>query len=172
MLNLGKKTAPFGALRDRGKKPIDLSLRLTSLMDMFTILLVFLLKSFSAEGQLVTVTQDLSLPESTSSKRPTAAPIISITKEWIMLDDKPLASIAEVQANKELLIPELDRALKFARQVAEGLGQQQSESLGFRGMVDIMGDRDTPFLIIKKVMYTCGKNAYNNMQLAVYGQPS
>lgn len=171
MLNLGKKTMPFGAVRGRGKKPIDLSLRLTSLMDMFTILLVFLLKSFSAEGQLVTVTQDLNLPESTSTKRPTAAPIISITKEWIMLDDKPLARVEDVQMNKELLIPELDNALKFARQVSDGLGKQ-GESLGFRGMVDIMGDRDTPFLIIKKVMYTCGKNAYNNMQLAVYGQPS
>ena len=171
MLNLTKKSTPLNIGRKRGKKPPDLTLRLNSMMDMFTILLVFLLKSFSAEGQLVTVTQDLNLPESTSTKMPEAAPIIAITKEWIMLDDKPLVKVADIESSKDLLIPELDKALRFARRVAEGLGQQ-GENLGFRGKVDIMGDRETPFRIIKRVMYTCGKNAYNNMQLAVYGGPS
>ena len=170
MLRLGTQKSPFNSPGRRKQQP-DLSLRLNSLMDMFTILLVFLLKSFSAEGQLATVTQDLKLPESTSTKRPKSAPIIAVTKEWIMLDDRQLVRIADLRFGRNLTIPELDKALKFARSVAEGIGQQQ-ENLGFRGVVDIMGDRDTPFAVIKRVMFTCGKNGYNNMQLAVYGPPS
>ena len=170
MLNLGNTGGGLN-LRSRKKKGLSLSLRLTSMMDMFTILLVFLLKSFTAEGQIVTVTQDLQLPESSSIKRPKAAPIIAISKEWLMLDDVQLVKVADLDRRTDLLIAELDQRLQFARSVAEGVGRQ-SDHLGFHGTVDIMSDRDIPFAIIKRVMYTCGKNGYNNMQLAVFGQPS
>lgn len=170
MLNLGNSSGTLNVVK-RKSKSLNLSLRLTSMMDMFTILLVFLLKSFSAEGQIATVAADLTLPNSSSTKRPKASPIISITKEWILFDDKPLVKVSEITKRPDLLIPELDQALQFARSVAEGLGEQDKQ-LGFHGVVDIMGDRDTSFAIIKRVMFTCGKNGYNNMQLAVYGQAS
>ena len=170
MLSLGNQGTglKFGGGR---KRPLDLQLRLNSMMDMFTILLVFLLKSFSAEGQLATVTQDLRLPESTSTRMPKVSPIVSVTKEWIILDDKPLVKLVDLKAGDGLVIPELDKALAFARSVAEQIGQQDV-SLGFHGIVDIMADRETPFMIVKRVMFTCGKNGYNNMQLAVYGPTS
>lgn len=170
MLKLGNNSAPLQVVKRKERK-LNLSLRLTSMMDMFTILLVFLLKSFSAEGQIVTVANDLTLPHSSSTKRPKASPIIAITKEWILLDDKPLVKVREVGKRTDLLIPELDQALQFSRSVAEGLGRQDA-GLGFHGVVDIMGDREAPFALIKRVMFTCGKNGYNNMQLAVYGNPS
>ena len=52
------------------------TLKLTSMIDMFTILLVFLLKSYSAEGQIVTLSKDLVLPESTSEMEPSSSVLI------------------------------------------------------------------------------------------------
>ncbi|MDZ7344795.1 MAG: biopolymer transporter ExbD [candidate division KSB1 bacterium] len=169
MLKLNASASPFLVAGGRQKKKPDFSLRLNSLLDMFTILLVFLLKSFSSEGQIVTVSNDLRLPESTSDKAPKVAPIISVTREWIILDDKPLVKIAELDAGGELLIKPLYQGLLQNRAFAEKLGQMD-ERMGFHGTVDIMGDRDTPFAILKRVMYTCGQVGFNHMLLAVYKQ--
>jgi biopolymer transport protein ExbD len=168
MLKLGSNAAPFLVAGNRRRAKPKFELRLTSLMDMLTILLVFLLKSFSAEGQIVTVSKDLQLPESTSSKAPRPAPIIAVTREWIILDDKPLVKIAEIEADG-LLIKPLYQSLQHSRAFAEQLGQMD-ERMGFHGTVDIMGDRDTPFAVMKRVMYTCGQVGFNNMLLAVYKQ--
>jgi biopolymer transport protein ExbD len=167
MLKLGKSSTTFSVFGNRPKKKPSFELRVTSLLDMFTILLVFLLKSFSAEGQMVTNSDDLRLPESTSEKTPRSAPIISVTREWIILDDKPVVKIDDVKTNGDLLIKPLHDGLQQARDVAEKLGAMD-ERLGFHGTVDIMGDRDASFAVIKRVMYTCGRVGFNNMLLAVY----
>ncbi len=167
MLNLGKNSKNLFVFGKRPKPQPRFELRLNSLLDMFTILLVFLLKSFSAEGQIVTTSQDLQLPESTSDKPPKVAPIIAVTKEWIILDDKPLIKVDEIDPSGDLLIKPLHAGLSQSREVAEKLGAMD-ERLGFHGTVDIMGDRDASFAVIKRVMYTCGRVGFNNMLLAVY----
>jgi len=164
-LNPNKKSLSIIGNRSRPKPRADLSL--TSLLDMFTILLVFLLKSFSADGQMVTNTDDLTLPESTSLKPPRSAPIIAVTKEWVMFDDRPLVKIEELKTDGDLMIRPLQASLQQSRAFSEQLGQIDTR-VGFNGTVDIMGDRDASFAVIKRVMYTCGQVGFNNMLLAVY----
>jgi len=167
MLNLNPNKKSLSILGSRSRPKPRAELTLTSLLDMFTILLVFLLKSFSADGQIVTITNDLQLPESTSQKSPRSAPIIAVTKEWIMLDDKPLVKVAEIKADSDLLIKPLHESLQHSRESSEKLGQIDAR-VGFAATVDIMGDRDASFTVIKRVMYTCGQVGFNNMLLAVY----
>jgi biopolymer transport protein ExbD len=166
MLKLSNKKS-LSIIGSRSKPKPNFDLRLTSLLDMFTILLVFLLKSFSADGQIITNAEDLRLPESTSPKPPRSAPIIAVTKEWIMLDDKPLIQVNEIKADSDLLIKPLHASLQHSRELSERLGQID-QRVGFNGTVDIMGDRNASFAVIKRVMYTCGQVGFNNMLLAVY----
>lgn len=144
----------------------QVSLRLTSMIDMFTILLVFLLKSYSAEGQIITVTKDLRLPDSTAEKPPISTPIVKVTQEKILLDDEMVADLAQVYADKKLEIPSLVNSLSVKRQIAERLGAMDS-NLGFKGSITIQGDKEIEFRILKKIMFTCGKVGYNNIYLAV-----
>lgn len=167
MLNLNPNRKSFSIIGGYARPKPRAELTLTSLLDMFTILLVFLLKSFSADGQMVTDTKDLTLPESTSLKPPRSAPIIAVTKEWIMLDDKPLVKVADLTADSELLIQPLQASLQQSRSFSEQLGQIDTR-VGFNGTVDIMGDREASFAVIKRVMFTCGQVGFNNMMLAVY----
>ena len=146
-----------------------ITLRLTSMIDMFTILLFFLLQSFSAEGELMTVASDLKLPESTAKTPPRAAPILSITSEWIILDGAPIEKIAAVRALDRLNIDKLYLQLQQIRQFSENLGQLDAK-MGFKGAIIIQGDREIPFDILKKIMFTCGQVGYNNMMLAVIQQ--
>ena len=143
------------------------SLKLTSLIDMFTLILVFLLKSFSAEGEIMTLSDDLQLPESTSRKKPVVASIVAINQEYILLDGEQVVSTSRVfSLAADAKIPELRDALQTRKTIAEGLGQV-TEQMDFSGKINIQADKQIPYIIIKKVMMTCGSVGYNDMMLAV-----
>lgn len=150
----------------RKKRPIQFTLKLTSMIDMFTILLIFLLKSFSAEGQIMTVAPDLQLPESTAQKPPQSVSVIAVTNEWILLDGKQIVPVSEVILSKQLLIPRLAKELKNLRVISEKVGEISAD-MGFTGKISIQGDKQIPYQLLKSVMYTCGQIGYNDMLLAV-----
>ena len=73
---------------------------LTSLVDMMTILLVFLLQSFSAEGQLVTPSKDLELAESTSKKSQKPSLMIEVTHNSVLVDGRVIGSLSKVDTTQ------------------------------------------------------------------------
>ncbi len=150
----------------RNKSISSFTLRLTSMIDMFTILLVFLLQSFSAEGEIVSVARDLRLPESTAQTPPKASPILVVTGEWIILDGQPVVKLSDVSDSGDNLIPTLGERLSRIRSFSLSLGTLDA-NMGFKGDITIQGDREIPFSLLKKIMFTCGQEGYNNMLLAV-----
>lgn len=166
-MNLSSEPQTFPVLRKIGRRKYSqFSLKLTSMMDMFTILLFFLLNSFSSEGEIMMVAKDLKLPESTAEKPPKAASVVAITNEWLLFDGRPIERIDNVLANKTLLIESLANELKNLRAFTESLGQLNSR-MDFTGKICIQGDKEIPYDVLKKVMFTCGQIGYNNMLLAV-----
>ena len=155
-LRAGKKT-------NRG----TFALRLTSMIDMFTILLVFLLKSYSADGQIMTVAQDLRLPQSTSMIKPPVVSVIALTREWILVDGRPIQRLEDMTDAEKLIIPSLQSELVRLRQISEGIGQLSQQMQGFSGTIAIQGDQDVTFSLLKRIMLTCGQVGYNDMNLAV-----
>lgn len=150
----------------RKKRDTTFSLKLTSMIDMFTILLVFLLKSYSAEGQIMSVAPDLKLPNSTAQKVPETTSIIAVTDEMILLDGQPIAKVADVMRSNQLLIPGLLNDLKTKRHISEKIGEIHTD-IGFTGKISIQADKELPYLIIKKIMFTCGRVGFNDIMLAV-----
>jgi len=152
--------------RDSRKRKTEINLRLTSMIDMFTILLVFLLKNFSTEGQVISVSQDLKLPVSTAEKPPEVTSVIAITEELLLLDGKSIVAVDRLAQDEKLLIPELFAELKQLRNLNERMGAISS-SISFTGKISIQADRELPYLVIKKIMFTCGQVGYNDMLLTV-----
>jgi biopolymer transport protein ExbD len=120
--------------------------QLTSLVDVMTILLVFLLKSFSVEGTIVTPAKDLQLPASISNETPKPLPAIQITNKGVLIESTMLASMKELTESDSMLIPKLYSWLSL-----------QSGWIGTTREIMIQSDRNAQFSIIKKVMYTCSK---------------
>lgn len=143
------------------------SLKLTSMIDMFTILLVFLLKSYSADGQIMTVAQDLRLPESTSQKQPAVMSVIALTTEWLLVDGRPIERLDTIMSSDKMLIAPLEAELQRLRRLSEGMGEMSTQMQGFQGNIAIQGDKDITFDLLKRIMLTCGRVGYNNMNLAV-----
>jgi biopolymer transport protein ExbD len=140
--------------------------QLTSLVDVMTILLIYLLQSFSSEGDIVTVHKDLILPESSARKPPELRVTITVNNTFILAEDIRIASVEEVLSSQELVIPGLYEWLLLRREATQKI-ERYSTSTKFKGEVTIHGDKRIRFRLLKKIMYTCGQQGYNNFSLAV-----
>jgi biopolymer transport protein ExbD len=136
------------------------------MMDMFTIILVFLLKTYSTEGQLIQPSQNLTLPTSSIQNPPEIALDIIVSKEWIMVNHEPIVQMSDVNQQTGLVIEQLSSALH--RYAIESKRMEEKYGVKFSGKVTIQGDKQLPFSSILKVMATCGRSEYPNMRLVVY----
>jgi biopolymer transport protein ExbD len=143
---------------------------MTSMMDILTVLLLFLLKSFVVDGEVVTPVPGVDLPKSTSEASPQSAVVIAIFKDNIMVDSELVASVSHEVAHSDLLIPALADRLKKARKHSLQIARQRGEKPDdFQGRISIQGDRAIQFEILQRVMYTCNASGYENISLAVLG---
>lgn len=148
----------------------DVKLNITPMMDIFTIILVFLLKAFSAQGQLVTPAPGLTLPTSTISNPATESLSVKILRDKLLVEDTLVLdpeAFREVLEDKEVAI--IDPLQKILSKYAEET-KRSAELFGgsFSGQVTIHGDSELPYSFLTRVMYTCGQAGYPVMKLLVY----
>jgi len=98
----------------RHRQPLEPPrLNLTAMVDVFVVLLIFLLKSYSAEGNIMTTNKSLELPVSTSTLQPQLTLTLTVTKEAIFVEDKRVEEVRTIQEGSELFIPSLAQELKY-----------------------------------------------------------
>jgi biopolymer transport protein ExbD len=156
--------------RNRYKKAkVKVNLQLTSILDLMTIILVFLLKMFSAEGQILTQSENLVLPQSTSKASPKETMLtVEVNREWILVDHVPMVKVGKVRDNSDISIPEIKEKLAFAREQEENMvkiGALQR----VRGECVMQVDKNVDYDVLFKVMATCGEEGFNNIRFAVMG---
>jgi len=147
----------------------DAKLNITSMMDMFTIILVFLLKNFSTEGAIVTPANTLTLPESSVGKKAKESLSVKIAQNSITVENTLVldnAAFEHVKQQKEFMIPKLYDALIHYAEEARKMASVSGEK--FSGEIAIQGDIEIPYSVLTRVMYTCGQAGYPNMNLFVY----
>jgi len=150
-------------------RSVHTPLRLTSMMDILTVLLLFLLKSFVVEGEAITPVPGVALPESSSDTTPQATIVIAIFDNTVMMDGEAVASVSDAVASSNLLIESLALRLDDARATVVDIARRRGGGEEFQGTVTIQGDRDIDFAILQRVMYTCTASGYEEISLAVIG---
>lgn len=153
--------------RKRHRKPAaGAPLQLTSMMDMFTILLVFLLKTYSTHGQLINPSQDLTLPHSRVQQEPELGLDVTVSSDWILVNGRAVVQTETLLAQEGYIVPRLQEALLRYSREAERM--EELYGAAFSGKVTIQGDRRLPYRLLIKVMATCGQSNFPNMRLVVY----
>lgn len=172
------------ALKKARRPHVSESLNITSMMDMFTIILVFLLKSYSAEDISVAASEDLQLPSSTSLKDPETAVNVVVSKKEVIVDgvkvlDLTLIPDEENPGQQIIAVPEdekrgqmitrlfdrLSEKASAAKAIGEATG---SDEMGFKGRVLLQCDKTLPFSVIREVMYTAGQAQFGEFKFVVY----
>ncbi|OQY27466.1 MAG: hypothetical protein B6244_10460 [Candidatus Cloacimonetes bacterium 4572_55] len=140
-------------------------LNITSLIDIFTILLVFLLKNYSVEGDIVSISPDLNLPAAAVEKKPNRDFMVTVSKAHISAEHVHVVDLNDVD-QAGLSIPELKQEMVNHRQKIEKF-QETNSSIAFTGKVLIQADEEIPFRTIKQVMFTCGESGYQDISLVL-----
>jgi biopolymer transport protein TolR len=144
------------------------ALNLVSLMDIFTILVFFLLVN-SSDVQTLPNAKELQLPESIAEEKAKETVVIMIGETDLIVQGTPVAKVADIMATKGNDIPELREAL--LSQNDRVLRREAQEDIAGRE-VTIMGDKDIPYRLLKKVMATCTESDYGQISLAVLQKSS
>ena len=138
-------------------------LNLVSLMDIFTILVFFLLVN-SGDVEQLSSPRDVELPESTASTPPRENVIVLVTDDEVLVQGRVVARIDEILADDALVIPPLKAALEALTE--RSLRQETRDDIESRE-VTIMGDKALPYRLLKKIMATCTDADYGRLSLAV-----
>jgi biopolymer transport protein ExbD len=159
------------ALRERKRRgkeaPVVAHLQLTSLIDIFTVLLLFLLKSLVVGGAAVTPFPGVSLPPSSSTAAFKESPVVVVSKSQVVVDGAAVCPTDEVVQSGELKVPALEQALAAVRQKSESLAEHAGSSSKFEGKLILQADETIPFHVLQKVMYTSQTVGFYDITLAV-----
>ncbi len=142
-------------------------LNLVSLMDIFTILVFFLLVN-SSEVEVLQSNKDIKLPASVAEKKPETNLVVMVSSEEILVGGRKVTSVKQAMKSEGNEITLLSKELKYlaSRKPYRDVKEQE------KGRdVTIMGDQKIPYALLKKIMTTCAKSDYRNISLAVSQVP-
>jgi biopolymer transport protein ExbD len=148
-------------------------LNITPMMDMMTIILVFLLKSFSSSTSTINFDQNLQIPKSITQLKPKLAVTVTVTKKVLLVEGDGVAPINQGRIDPAMkrdgengyyispLVDLLEKHAKRERKVADLTGQK------FEAQLMIVADQTTPYRLLTEIIYSCGQAGYANYRLLV-----
>lgn len=137
------------------------SLNLVSLMDIFTILVFFLLVH-SGTPQTINPPKTLRLPESVADKNPEASPTLLVDEQGIYLENNLIVRIQDIVNSDQAFIPLLQDAL--IKHLASTVGTTTQNQ---QHRITIVGDKKIPYRLLEKIIASCNLANYSQISLAV-----
>jgi biopolymer transport protein ExbD len=173
MSRLAGKRAIRGFARKLSEPDVVKDLNITPMMDMMTIILVFLLKTFSSTTSTITFDANLQVPKSATQLKPKEAVSVTITKKIVLVEGDAIAPINNGKVDPAVkrdgengyyitpLVDVLEKHSRKEKKVAELTGQK------FEAQLMLVADQTTPYRLLTEVLYSCGQAGYANYRLLV-----
>jgi biopolymer transport protein ExbD len=170
---LAGKKAIRSFARKLAEPEVIKDLNITPMMDMMTIILVFLLKSFSGSTSAITFDANLQVPKSTTQLQPKEAVTVTITKKWILVEGDGIAPVTTGRIDSAVkrdgengyyitpLVDNLERHARKEKRVASLTGGVWDAQLM------LIADQTTPYRLLTEVLYSCGQAGFANYRLLV-----
>ncbi|WP_163992081.1 ExbD/TolR family protein [Pyxidicoccus caerfyrddinensis] len=151
-----------------GKKSGYADLLITPLVDMFVIIVLFLIANFSATGEVLMMTKDIELPEAINVKEVEMHPVVMVSNDQISVSGTIVGRVEDFSKDEYLNIPALEEKLRDMKKQYEDLhAMAKDDEGGFKGDINIQAHKDVEYAIIKRVMFSCATAGYQNINFAV-----
>lgn len=185
----GKRYVRCSRVMDSGKskRSIVAMLSLTAMVDMFTVLTIFLLQNYNATGAVIHIPEKVILPKASAVKELAPAHVVTVTPDFVMLDNNQIVEYTEVKDQRDWMIRPLYNRVRDALQKDE-LEYRQSLKQTLKDVVNpedkqalkeeqlrkitVQADKDIDFLTIKKVMFTVTEAGSREINFAVVQEES
>src|SRR5882757_6242172 len=144
-------------------------LLITPLVDMFVIIVLFLIANFSATGDVLNMSKDIVLPEAANVQDVQLVPVVMVSMEQVSVSGTIIGRVDDLTREEYLNIPALEEKLRDLKKQYEDLHSVVKDDTegGFKGDVNIQAHKEVTFKIIKRVMFSCASAGYNNINFAV-----
>ncbi|MGE3387295.1 MAG: ExbD/TolR family protein [Bdellovibrionales bacterium] len=146
------------------KRHVDFGLSLTAMIDMFSTLVVFLLLNFSATGEAYFVSKNVIIPAAVNARPLETAPLISITKESVILDSHVVGANPVNLTEADLQMPQLVEGLRRLKELQQNL---KDAGVPQKPQINIQADENTPVSRIKRVMTILIQEGFSGINFAV-----
>jgi biopolymer transport protein ExbD len=154
---------PYRIKRHRRRHHGGSHFALVPFIDMMTILVVFLL-AHTAEVDILPNSKNIAIPQSLSERKPQPTVVVMVTKDSLYVDGRLLGSVADLATGADPIILPLKEALMAQNDTILSAAQKADVS---KREVTIMGDKATPYSVLKKIMMTCTAADYGKVSFAV-----
>jgi biopolymer transport protein ExbD len=154
-----------------GHKNIHSELNLTPMIDMLSMLVVFLLQTFSSSGEILFMREDIRLPEAENWTDLTRAPVVGISQSIITIDGRKVADTAELTLMAANPTPGVNPYL--VNNIASALEVQKENFIAvngrekFKGDIIIQSHKGVDFPVVWMVLYSAANVGYDNVSFAV-----
>ncbi|HEY6240966.1 MAG TPA: biopolymer transporter ExbD [Burkholderiales bacterium] len=157
------KLSPLQKRAERhARNKLSVDLNLVSLIDIFTILIFFLLANAS-EVEVLPSTKAVRLPESTAEKTPKETLVVLVSNQEILVQGRKVSSVSDaMNADGDLIGP-----LKAELDYHAGHQLVRKEKEARNKAITIMGDKEIPYRLLRKIMVTCARADYSDISFAV-----
>jgi biopolymer transport protein ExbD len=169
----GKRPSPrlatskvLGGKMQRGHKASSAEINVVPMVDMMTMLVIFLLQQFSATGEVLYMQKDIRLPDARHGQLIEPAPTVAISADQVVVTGQKVADVADLDRDAGYLnIPALEERLREEKKRWDFI-HQSDPNKKWDGLVNIQADQKVPFRIVKRVMFSCGVAGYFNLNFA------
>lgn len=171
----------------KGKRDVTALLSLTAMVDMFTVLVIFLLQNYNATGEILYIPKEVVLPKAASVRELKPSHVVTISNKEILLDKEVVATFDEVKGQEDWMITKLKDQLVDAlqkskaeqdsklqnkiRDVVETARGESEEDPNAWSKVTVQADKGVDFGTVKKVMYTVTEAGASEINFAVMKLP-
>ncbi len=171
----GKRPAPrfakskvFGGKLLRGRRSVNAELNVVPMVDMMTMLVIFLLQQFSATGEVLYMQKDIKLPEAAHGQTIEVAPVIAISAEQVVVGGQKVADVRDLESDQAMMnIQGLEERLRDDKKRWDFIHQNDPDrEKAWKGDVNIQADVKVPFRILKRVMFSAAQAGYFNINFA------
>lgn len=156
------------------RRSVYAALLLTSLVDMFTILVLYLIQQFNATGQILFIDPDIVLPKTkTASALVGSPPVVTIGKTQITIQGRAVEETATLAKDGVWEAPHLAQAFLELRTSANALADVTptgTEPTGREALV-VQADLGVPYMLVKKVIFTAQNAGFTRVDFAVSQAP-
>jgi biopolymer transport protein ExbD len=155
----------------RRRKSALIDLDITSLLDILTILLAFLIHNFDATGVIVHVPEGITLPESKSDSPNKTAISIQVSAEKIWVENKEIVSSQLLprslyDATNRRINPLYDELVRI-REKIQLTSKLSGDQMSFTGKVNLVMDKSLKYNYLKKILFTCAEAGYKEYNFLV-----
>ena len=163
-----EKSKVLGGKFGRAHKSTNADLNVVPMVDMMTMLVIFLLQQFSSTGEVLYMQKDIKLPDARHGQMIEVAPVVAVSAQQIVVTGVKVADIPDLDRDSGYLnIPALEERLRDEKKRWDFIHQNDPDrEKNWKGDVNIQADVKVPFRLVKRVMFSAAQAGYFNVNFA------